>query len=58
MFDRNKLNKLRLAYVKVYGKRWKEYWIKYHWCVYDAMGRPNEWLTKPKKYDTIQNNEK
>jgi len=54
MLDRNKLNKLRLAYVKVYGKRWKEYWIKYHWCVYDAMGRPNEWLTKPKKYDTIQ----
>jgi len=30
------VQKLKEAYIKVYGKRWKEYWIKYHWCVYDG----------------------
>jgi len=24
------------AYKKVWGDRWKEYWIKYNWCVYDG----------------------
>ena len=28
--------KLVEAYKKVYGDRWKEMWVKYHWCVYDG----------------------
>ncbi len=24
------------AYKKVWGDRWKEYWVKYNWCVYDG----------------------
>tara|TARA_B100001109_G_C18787887_1_gene438601 strand:+ start:571 stop:696 length:126 start_codon:yes stop_codon:yes gene_type:complete len=30
------IEKLRQAYIKVYGKRWKEYWVKHYWCVYDG----------------------
>tara|TARA_Y100001978_G_scaffold197432_1_gene208282 strand:+ start:335 stop:529 length:195 start_codon:yes stop_codon:yes gene_type:complete len=28
--------KLVDAYKKVYGDRWKDMWVKYHWCVYDG----------------------
>jgi len=30
------LTKLQKAYVKVYGKSWRKYFTKYHWCVYDG----------------------
>ncbi len=31
------LEKLRCAYVKVYGDRWRELFAKYYWCVYDGQ---------------------
>ena len=27
--------KIRLAYIKVYGDRWREVFAKYYWCVYE-----------------------
>ena len=27
---------IRQAYIKVYGDRWKEYFVKFYWCVYDG----------------------
>ena len=30
------INKLQKAYVKVYGDKWREYFTKFHWCVYDG----------------------
>ena len=33
---KEELDRLRIAYIKVYGKRWKEYFVKHHWCVYDG----------------------
>jgi len=32
----DELNKLRNAYIKVYGNRWREVFAKYYWCVYDG----------------------
>tara|TARA_R100001509_G_scaffold146941_1_gene104138 strand:- start:352 stop:507 length:156 start_codon:yes stop_codon:yes gene_type:complete len=34
--SKEELDKLRIAYIKVYGERWKEYFVKHYWCVYDG----------------------
>ncbi len=31
------LEKLRCAYIKVYGDRWRELFAKHYWCVYDGQ---------------------
>ena len=31
------LNKLQKSYVKIYGERWREYFCKHYWCVYDGL---------------------
>jgi len=33
--NKNELDKLRIAYIKVYGDRWLEVFAKYHWHVID-----------------------
>tara|TARA_R100000030_G_scaffold86016_2_gene69434 strand:- start:172 stop:417 length:246 start_codon:yes stop_codon:yes gene_type:complete len=30
------MQKLITAYKKVWGSRWKEYWVEHTWCVYDG----------------------
>tara|TARA_B100000676_G_C17357617_1_gene474132 strand:- start:68 stop:226 length:159 start_codon:yes stop_codon:yes gene_type:complete len=30
------LEKLRVAYIKVYGDRWREMFAKHYWFVYDG----------------------
>jgi len=32
--SKQEFDKLRNAYIKVYGARWKEYFVKHYWCVY------------------------
>lgn len=34
--SKEEFNKIRDAYVKLYGKRWKEYFVKHYWRVYDG----------------------
>ena len=33
---KDELDKIRIAYIKVYGNRWREVFVKYYWCVYDG----------------------
>ena len=33
---------IRQAYIKVYGDRWKEYFVKYYWCVYDGADQDRQ----------------
>ena len=30
------LEKLRVAYIKVYGDRWREVFARHYWCIYDG----------------------
>ena len=32
----DEMEKIRVAYIKVYGKRWREVFAKYYWCVYEG----------------------
>ena len=32
---KEELDKIRNAYIKVYGDRWKEYFVKHYWWVHD-----------------------
>ena len=32
----DKMEKIRAAYIKVYGKRWREMFANNYWCVYDG----------------------
>ena len=30
------LENMRVAYIKIYGDRWREMFAKHYWCVYDG----------------------
>ena len=33
---KSELDKMRTAYIKIYGDRWREKFAKHYWCVYDG----------------------
>ena len=33
---KEELDRIRIAYIKVYGDRWRKVFAKYYWCVYDG----------------------
>ena len=36
IMSKEEFDKIRDAHVKLYGKRWKEYFVKHYWRVYDG----------------------
>ncbi len=36
LVTKQELDHIREAYIKVYGQRWREYFAKHYWCVYDG----------------------
>ena len=30
------LEEIRVAYIRLYGDRWRQMFAKYYWCVYDG----------------------